>query len=81
MEISELFIFASFRKVRFLKFGNFLEITGFFELAKILQKKFRNNFLFLSQKNLFLGQKVWKSSETGFSEHSEFTEFSEIVLF
>jgi len=44
-----------------------LEITVFFELAKILQKKFGNDFLFLgqktlllSQKPLFFGQKVWK---------------------
>jgi len=43
-------------KVRFSKFGIFLEITGFFELAKILQKKFRNNFLFLGQKKF---RKVW----------------------
>jgi len=34
MEISELFVFASFGNVRFSKFGNFLEISGFFELAK-----------------------------------------------
>jgi len=50
-----------------------LEITVFFELAKILQKKFRkkygNNFLFFDQKTLFLGQIVWKK------------EISEIVLF
>jgi len=49
---------VSFGIVRFSKFGNFLEISGFFELAKILRKyfgnKFRNNFLFLGQKNLFL---------------------------
>jgi len=38
-------------------------------------------FEFLSQKTLFLGQKVWKkfgksseSLETGFSEHSEILE-------
>ncbi len=59
-EITELFVFASFGKVHFLKFGNFLEITGFFKLAKISRKKFGNNFLFLGQKTLFLGQKVWK---------------------
>jgi len=54
--VSEKFVFSKFR--------NFLEITVFFELAKILQKKFGkkygNNFLFFGQKTLFLGQKVWK---------------------
>ncbi len=51
-EISELFVFASFGNVRFSKFGNFSEISSFFELAKISQKssekvrklKFGNNF-------------------------------------
>jgi len=37
-EFSELFVFASFGIVWFLKFGNFLEISGLFELGKILQK-------------------------------------------
>jgi len=58
----ELFVFASFGKVHFSKFRNFLEITSFFELAKILQKKFRkkfgNNFLFLGHKTLFLSHKT-----------------------
>ncbi len=35
----------------------------------------------MGQKTLFLGQKVWKSSETVVSEHSEFTEYWELVLF
>jgi len=38
MEISELFVFTSFGIVKFLKLKFFLEISGFFELAKILQK-------------------------------------------
>jgi len=38
MEFSKLFVFASFRIIRFLKFGNFSEISGLLELAKILQK-------------------------------------------
>ncbi len=33
MEFSELFIFASFGKVRLLKFGNFSEKNGIFELT------------------------------------------------
>ncbi len=37
-KISELFVFASFGNVRFSKFGNFLEKSVFFELAKILRK-------------------------------------------
>ncbi len=57
-EISKLFVFASFQKVCFLKFGNFSEITSFFKLAKILRKKFRNNFIFLGQKTLFLNLKT-----------------------
>jgi len=45
LQVSEKFVFRSseiFRKQ-----------LRFFELAKILRKKFRNNFL-------FLGQKIWK---------------------
>jgi len=38
MEFSELFVFASFGIVRLPKFGNFSEISGLFELAKILRK-------------------------------------------
>ncbi len=73
------FLFLRFsEKFVYSKFGNCSEISGFFELTKILQKKlgkkFGNNFL-------FLGQKVRKSLETGFSKHSEFSEFLEIVLF
>jgi len=37
-EFSELFVFASFGIVWLLKFGNFSEISGLFELAKISQK-------------------------------------------
>jgi len=67
-----------------LKFGNFSEITGFFELSKISQKKFikkfGNNFLFFGSKNPVFGskssEKVWKSLETGFSEQLEFSEFN-----
>jgi len=44
MEFSELFVFTSFGIVRLSKFGIFLEISVFFELAKILQKKFGNKF-------------------------------------
>jgi len=71
MEISELFVFASFGNVRFQKF----------------RKKYVK-FEFLSQKTLFLGQKVRKKfgksseiSESGFSECSESLEISEIVIF
>jgi len=45
MEISKFFIFVSFRMDHFSKFGNFLEISGFFELAKILQKNSGNKFV------------------------------------
>jgi len=38
MEFSELFVFASFEIVQLPKFGNFLEISGLFELVEILQK-------------------------------------------
>ncbi len=44
-------------------------------------QKFQKSYVkfeFLSQKTLYLDQKVQKSLETGFSEHSE---ISEIVLF
>jgi len=44
MEISKLFVFASFGKVLFSKFRNFSEITGFFTHAKILRKKFGKKF-------------------------------------
>jgi len=37
--------------------------------------------VFLGQKTLFLGKTVWKSLETGFSEHLEITEILEIGLF
>jgi len=40
MGFSELFVFASFRKVRLSKFGNFLEKTIIF--AKNFGKKFGN---------------------------------------
>ncbi len=56
-----------FGKVHCSKFGNFSEITVFFELAKILRKSleriscfFGQKTLFLGQKTLFLDQKVWK---------------------
>jgi hypothetical protein len=65
MGFSELFVFASFGKVRLLKFGNFSEKNGIFELAKFLNSR---NFC----------KKVWKSLETRFSEC---LEISEIVLF
>ena len=54
MEISELFIFASFGIVGFSKFGNFLEISRFFKLAKILRRHFGNNF---GNNFLFRGKK------------------------
>jgi len=79
-------IFAKmFRK----KFGN-LSLEKVLILTKIVRQfqKFQKNYVkfeFLSQKTLFLGQKVWKmlgkvqkSLETGFTEH---LEISEIVLF
>ncbi len=44
VKFSKLFVFASFRIVRFPKFGNFSEISGFFELVKISPKKFGNKF-------------------------------------
>ncbi len=55
-EISQLFVCTSFRIVWFLKFGKFLEISWFFELAKISQK----NCLEISsgQKLGFWGQKL-----------------------
>jgi hypothetical protein len=68
---------ASFGKVCFSKFGIFLEITIFFKLKIILQKKFGNN-------SLLLGQKVQKSLEkfgNRGSKLSEFMENSEFVLF
>ncbi len=37
-EFSELFVFASFGNVRLLKFVNFLEKNGIFELAKSSEK-------------------------------------------
>jgi hypothetical protein len=40
-EFSELFVFAGFQ---LSKFGNFSEISGFFELAKILQRKVWKKF-------------------------------------
>jgi len=43
-EFLELFVFASFGIVCVSKFGIFLEISGFYELAKISQKNFGNNF-------------------------------------
>jgi hypothetical protein len=55
-EISELFVFESFRKVCFSKVRNFSKIAVFLELAKILRKKYKMNFV-------FWGQKVLKSSE------------------
>jgi len=39
-EFSKLFVFASFGIVRFSKFGNFLEISCLFELAKMFSLKF-----------------------------------------
>jgi hypothetical protein len=63
----------------------FLEKPELFELAKISRKYFAYYFLFLDQKTLFLRLKnpVFgsKSLETGVSEHLEFTENSEFVLF
>ncbi len=38
MEFSELFVFMSFGIVQFPKFGNFSEISVFFELVKISRK-------------------------------------------
>jgi len=72
-----------------LKFGNFSEITVFIELAKISQKKFgkkfRKNFLFLGQKNLFLIKKFEKIFETpvlglntAVSENSKLTKIQNL---
>ncbi len=79
------------KKTEFLNSRNFCLFFGYFWiLTKIVRQfqKFQKNYVkfeFLSQKTLFLGLKVWKSSEkvkksleTGFSECSE---ISEIVLF
>jgi len=44
MEISELFVFASFGNVRFSKFGNFSVITGISEVRKLPRKKFGKKF-------------------------------------
>jgi len=41
-------------------------------ISKILKNYVK--FEFLSQKKLFLGKKVWKCLETGFSKHSEILE-------
>jgi len=67
MEISKLFVFVSFGKVRFSKFGNFSEITGFLELTKILQKKFGKSSEIIScfwvKKPCFWVKKLGKSLE------------------
>ncbi len=64
-EISELFVFTSFGKVCFSKFGNFSEITGFSNLQKFHEKSLKKSQEIISffwvKKNLFLGQKVWKT--------------------
>jgi len=53
-EFSELFVFASFGKVRLSKFGNFSEKNGIFELAKFSRKS--------SEKSceIKVRKKVWK---------------------
>jgi len=43
-EFSKLFVFANFRIVWLSKFKIFLEISVFFELAKILRKRIGNKF-------------------------------------
>ncbi len=63
-----------------------MEITVFFELMKILRKKFGNNFLFLGLKTTCLsGSKsletpVW-GLNTAVSENSELTKISKFVQF
>jgi len=57
MEFSKLFVFASFGKVLFSKFGNFSEITGIFELTKFLQKSLEKFG------NLSSTKKVWILTE------------------
>ncbi len=64
-------------KVRKFKFGKSSDINqNCTSISKIL-KKLLKVWVFES-KTLFLGQKVWKSLETGFSKCSE---ISEIILF
>jgi hypothetical protein len=84
-----IFELAKFAKKFGKKFGN-LSSEKVCILIKIVRQfqKFQKNYVkfeFLSQKTLFLGQKVWKmlgkvqkSLETGFSKHLEILE---IVLF
>ncbi len=81
--------FASFGIVRFLKLGNFSEISSLFKLAKILRKFCENSlgksseiiFCFWVKKPCF-GVKVQiTGSKTGVSKHCKFTENSEFVLF
>jgi hypothetical protein len=85
MEFSKLFVCASFGIVWFSKFGNFLEISGLFELAKISEKISEISLEIIScfwvKKPCFGVKKFGKSSETGDSEHSEFTVNWEFVLF
>jgi len=80
-EFSKLFVFASFGIVRFPKFGNFSEISGFFNSQKFCEKSLEINE---SKTPVFegFGVKVEKrGSKRGFSEHSEFTENLKFVQF
>jgi len=57
----------------------FLEISSFFELAKICKN---SSEISLGQKPLFFEAKTGVlGSKTGVSEHSEFTEYSEFGQF
>jgi len=63
------------RKIFAKKFGKSLEKSSDINqnctsILKILKKLWK--FEFLSQKTLFLGQKVWKNSETGFPNIRKF---------
>jgi len=84
-EFSELFNFASFGIVQFSKFGNFSEISVNFMFVGQKTLFMGQKTLCMGQKTLFLrvlGSKFKKTgSKTGVSEHSEFTENSEFVLF
>jgi len=78
MEFSELFIFASFRIVRFLKFGFFLKTLEFSNSQKFCKKSLE---ICSGQKSLFWVKNPVFDAKTGVSEYSKLTKISEFVLF
>jgi len=78
-EFSELFLFASFGIVQFLKFGTFWKNPVFLNSQKFCGK---SSEISLGQKNpVFEAKTGVLGSNTGFSEYSEVTKYSEFVLF